>query len=179
MTAVLLEPHQDDAALFAAFTCYTHNPFVVTVLRSDVQERRGTGITHLQRVHENEGAMMILGCEWEQWAFSDAEPDWEGIGRCVADLGAAFDYCYAPAFEEGGHEHHNRIAEIADFWFPARVTHYMTYTNGRARSEGSQLVEPVTGAVAAKLQALACYESQINEWSTGHHFLQPLHEWYE
>ena len=84
---------------------------------------------------------------------------------------------FAPAVEAGGHEQHNLVGELADKVFGGRVTHYMTYTNGRDRSRGVP-VEFEPGWAALKLQALACYESQIRLASTGHHFTDwPLHEW--
>ncbi len=46
---------------------------------------------------------------------------------------------FAPAFETGGHDHHNIIAEIATRTFSGRLTAYLTYTH-EARSGNGQLV---------------------------------------
>lgn len=178
---LLLEPHHDDAALFAAFTCYANKPLVVTVLRSDLQERRGSHVTHDMRAHEATGAMMILGCEWDQLDFSEAAPDWAGV-HAVLDSYAdeiGFDRIYAPAVELGGHAHHSMVGEIADSVFGlGAVTHYTTYTRTGGRTIGSVPVLPDTGALSAKLAALACYTSQIEEPSTQPWFFGPFQEWY-
>lgn len=179
---LLLEPHHDDAALFAAFTCYANKPLVVTVLRSDLQERRGTGVTHQMRVHETQGAMMILGCDWDQLDFSEAEPDWEGVASVLTayadDVG--FDRVWAPAYEDGGHVHHSMVGDIADKVFGmGSVTHYTTYTRSGGRTAGSVPVAPQPGALAAKLSALACYTSQIEAPPTQPWFYGPFQEWFE
>lgn len=179
MTALLLEPHQDDCALFAAFTAHAEKPHVVTVLRSVVQERRG--ISGQTREWENKHAMHELGCQWGQWPFSDSDPDWDAIRDAIVGAAATYGRVLAPHPEDGGHEHHNRIGEIAREAFGAgRVTCYVTYANGRQRNNDGlgEKVIPTPDAVQAKLRALACYRSQIAEPSTGHHFTDhPLTEW--
>ncbi len=188
MTApLLLEPHQDDACLFACWTLLREKPHVVTILQSDLQARRGTGITASQRVAENELALVnVLGLTWEQWEFSDADPDWEAIRAELYLLDArsseAVDV-YAPAIEpEGGHPHHDKLGRLADEVFgAARVTHYTTYRWGHGRSGGSGYQEVLPADpdhVRMKLLALACYGTQIREPSTGHHWMQGLWEWY-
>ena len=179
MTAVLLSPHQDDAVLFAAFTCYEVRPHVVVVLESHLQEQRGRGITNAMRAREDECAFGILGVTHEQWTFRDDAPDWRGILDCVIRLQEHYDYAYAPAIEDGGHDHHNEIGRIADEVYGARATHYMTYRRGHGFSEGSRPIVPAPGALAAKLHALSCYTSQIAEESTGHWFFGPFREWHE
>src|SRR5687768_8666367 len=128
MTALLLAPHQDDETLWAAFTCIREQPHVIVVLRSELQEQRGEEITDGQRRSETDGALRVLGCSRaEFWPFSDAQPDWRAIERALRDVAslrwpagdlgegvASFDRVYAPAVEDGGHPHHNRVGELAD-----------------------------------------------------------------
>lgn len=181
MTALLLEPHQDDAVLFACYTLLRERPHVITILQSDLQAQRGTGIRASQRVAENELALNVtLGLTWEQWEYSDADPDWRGIRDDLAKRNdATVTSVYAPYPESGSHPHHNMVGNLALEVFGGRVTHYMTYVNGRGRSQGSRRVVPhVYDHVRMKLLALACYGTQIREPSTGHHFTEALHEWY-
>lgn len=174
MNAVVLEPHNDDCVLFSAFNALRTSAHVVTVLRSHVQEVRpthGVAITAEEREAETEFAMRVLGLTHEQWDVPDFRPDWDAVREKLEAL-RDVDHVFAPAVEEDGHEHHNVIGGLAIEVFGAdRVTHYLTYTNGRARSTWGEPVEPGPGMVQKKLRALACYDSQIEHPSTGHHFL--------
>jgi len=178
---IVLSPHNDDSELFASFTCIRENPLVVVVLRSFVQESRGTGITWQQRETETEAALAELGVsDWEQWEFRDDQPDWAAIRDWLADRFPDPEQVYAPAFDLEGHPHHNAVAEIAGALWPGRVTFYSTYRNGRGRVPTGHPVRVEDGAwILRKLRALACYESQILEPSTGHHFTAALDEWYQ
>lgn len=184
MTALLLSPHNDDAALFAAFTCYDVRPHVITVLRSQVQEERGTGISSATREEEDAAAMEILGCRWEQWPHPDNHPDWNLITRCLEDLACRitttgdplYDSVFVPLPELKGHDHHNAIGQLATAQFGDRIRFYATYTT-MGKSETGELVEPIEGAVSAKLAALACYRSQSDLANCRPHFLRGLEEY--
>ena len=71
MTALLLEPHHDDATLFAAYTCLREKPLVVTVLSDS---RTQAGVTGAEREAESVAAMEILGCERVSLGFTDGDP---------------------------------------------------------------------------------------------------------
>lgn len=178
---LFLSPHNDDAVLFASFTLLREDPLVLTVFRSHLQESRGRPITAQMREAEDECAFAALGItHWDQWAFSDRDPDWEGVRHRLMFFTDSANHVYAPApYDEGGHPQHDQLGRLAlELWPREKVTLYHTYRNGRGREEGS-LVEIRDGHwIRKKLQALACYESQIMEQSTGHHFAQALHEWY-
>jgi LmbE family N-acetylglucosaminyl deacetylase len=153
------------------------------VLRSDVQEHRhGFGVTADEREAETAAAMDVLGCDWAQWPYLDSAPDWDEIMAQLAHIEyLGVERVFAPAVEEGGHDQHNRIGELADAIFGDRVTHYTTYEHGRGRS-GRDRADAIPvpfepGWVELKQRALACYQSQIRLESTGHHFTQPLDEW--
>lgn len=182
----------DDETLFGSFTIVRYRPRVIVCLRSRLQENRGTGVTYFDRELETAAALEALGqhdartggIDFEQWNHPDDEPDWNALEAQLRALAISapqehWDRVFAPAVEEGGHPHHSRIGELADDVFGAQnVTHYLTYVNGRGRSEG-RLVEWENSWIELKLRALACYRSQIELHSTGHHFMQALHEWYE
>lgn len=179
---LILEPHNDDVALFCAFTAARERAHVVTVLRSCNQQELGMGITAEQREAENVQAMQALGCTWKQMPHPDCAPDWEKVKEALVDLD---DECepasiYVPAFEQGGNEQHNRISEIARSLFGDRIAYYLTYTGGPGRvakksTWGTEVV-PEGPWVTAKLRALACYRSQI-ERGPRQHFMQDLREY--
>ncbi len=177
MTALLLQPHNDDAVLFASWLCLKHRPHVVTVLRSVVQE--ANGITHEERMAEDVRAMEILGCEFSQLAFGDdATPDWERTANWIAAMDermAPLDRVFAPWPEKGGHEHHNRVGELARDIFGDRVTFYTTYRVGGPRTVGTPS-EPEPWMIPLKLRALACYESQMLR-GPRRFFMHALDEW--
>lgn len=176
---VLFEPHQDDAVLFSAFTCRRFRPLVVTVLGSRLQHRRGTGITDVHRRSENARALALIGCTVEQWPFWDDEPDWPMVRRRMILLRGVGDGpagVFAPAVEEGGHEQHNQVGELALEVFGDRVRPYLTYRRGEGRTVGTEIV-PEPDWIAEKHRALACYASQIREPSTRSWFMDSLREY--
>lgn len=181
--ALILEPHQDDTCLFAAFTAIRESAHVVTVLKSKVQEKYG--ITSPQRELENGRAFVELGLDpfdgWEQWPYLDDSPDWQAVETAMGMIGERLEpeAVYAPAVEDGGHEHHSRVGEMARSVFGRdRVTHYTTYRRGFGRTVGPVEVVPEPDWIVRKLRALACFESQIREPSTRPWFLDGLREWH-
>lgn len=166
---MLLEPHQDDAVLFSCFNAIRHRAHVVTVLASQVQEDRGTGITNATREAENEAALVgVLDLSWTQWPYLDSDPDWQAVAAAFTLLDERLqpDLVLAPAVEDGGHEHHSAVGDLAGAIFRGRVTHYMTYRRGEGRSTGVE-VEYEPPWVTLKLRALACYRSQIEMAAAG------------
>jgi len=179
--AVFFAPHNDDETLFGAFTLLREKPHVVVCLRSVGQELRGTGVRFAEREEETRRALEILGVEsWEQWPFADEDPPWVEIERRFVEWNAVAQKVYAPAYERGGHEQHNKIAKIAERVFsPGKLTKYLTYTKGGRSSSGKSVrYEPEW--VFLKLRALACYRSQIvvPETRTTLHFVADQHEYY-
>jgi LmbE family N-acetylglucosaminyl deacetylase len=177
---LLLSPHNDDAALFAAFTVLRERPLVLTIFDSHVQAARGTGVTMLQRREEDAAAMSVLGAPVMFLGVSDADPNAGTIERMLREFFNQPEMVYAPAFEANGHAHHNLVAEIASRLFRS-VTGYMTYTPaGKSRSAREVTIERGEW-ITAKLKALACYGSQhevnprIGCWP---HFTRDLTEYY-
>jgi LmbE family N-acetylglucosaminyl deacetylase len=182
VTALLLQPHSDDAALFAAFTCLHHRPHVITVLSSQLQEDRGTGISQATREAEDRCAMEFLGCTVEQWPYSDASPDWGAVENALRlyDEREAPERVFAPRPTPDGHEQHNAVGSLAlDVFGDTRVTLYLTYRRGHGRAMSGNEVAFKPHWPGLKLRALACYVSQIQEPSTRDWFLDlSLREWY-
>lgn len=153
----------DDETLFAFYTLLRYAPHVVVVLRSFKEEQLG-GPTWAEREAETDCAMASAGMHWEQWAFSDLRPDWNTIAGKIdrAVIDHHHDVVIAPAYEEGGHEHHNALAIIAkNVARDAELISYTTYVRGQGRSEHATEITPTTDEEIWKRAALACYESQI------------------
>lgn len=179
MSSVLLAPHADDETLFASFICLRERPHVVICL-DDGEERW----------EEAARATALLGCTAERWTVPAANPDWSELEWMIAALPAMYDWCYAPSynFERNGHHEgrkpptgwgvlqHDMIGWLARKHFGERVTHYTTYLRWHGRETGES-VEPEPEWVVRKLQALACYRSQIADPATRPHFLGPLTEY--
>jgi LmbE family N-acetylglucosaminyl deacetylase len=152
--AVFLSPHNDDETLFGSFTLLRERPRVITVLRSHVQEQRGTGVTYQEREAENAAALEVLGiAEWEQWTYPDDDPPWSEIRDRLASVPA--ERVYAPAIERRGHAHHNAIGELANAAWPGKVIHYTTYTTWGRTRRGDE-VPWEHEWVLLKLRALSC-----------------------
>lgn len=177
VSTVFLSPHNDDETLFGAFTLLRERPHVIVVLRSFVQEARGTGVTYEMREAETAAAMEILGCTWEQWEIPDNEPDWSEMRDRLRTIDT--HYVYAPAVERGGHAQHNKVGELARDVFRDRATHYLTYTPGKTKSARGRRVPYESWMVAQKLRALACYVSQHQQEAMVPHFLREQYEYYE
>ena len=122
MTALVLEPHQDDAALFSAFNAIRHRAHIVCVTASTTR-----------REEESRRAAFELGCTFEQWAEPFTEPDWPDIRRDLEHYDQEHnpELVFAPASTRGGNEQHNTVSVIAGEVFGARVTHLHPFWVGR------------------------------------------------
>lgn len=185
---ILIAPHDDDAELFAAFTCLRERPLVVVCTDSIIQQSRGLPVDAAQRHLESLGALAEL---WVKPVFLNI-PDTlpviqmqnaavDKLAKLYADLGVT--EVWAPAFAHGGHDHHNSIAVAAGIVSPHLIKRrYLTYANGRKQTDGEKVMPDVGDYIARKLRALTHHRSQMNLdprmgcWS---HFLGGLEEYYE
>jgi LmbE family N-acetylglucosaminyl deacetylase len=176
---LFISPHNDDEALFGAYTCLEHRPFVLVVLRSFVEATWPDGPGFAQRELETAASCAVLGCEHDQWTHEDSAPDWGLIRRNLTTLRP--ERVWAPLPEEGGHPHHNAIGEMAlDLW--PQTVFYATYTHKHGKTTTGELVQPRAGWVAIKRAAMDCYESQathpytqaaFNEWPIDEYLTTP------
>jgi LmbE family N-acetylglucosaminyl deacetylase len=176
---LLLAPHNDDEALFAAYTLLRECPLVLTCL--DGRRKKDFPLP-ADRVAESMAAMEILGCEYDHLWVPLAYEDWQAsVERRLQLRNLDPDVVWAPFPEPGGHEHHNQIAELATRMWPGSVRFYSTYTQDAERvvhrsTEGVKVpVEP--GWEDLKLRALACYRTQSERDGTAMHFDAPLVEY--
>jgi LmbE family N-acetylglucosaminyl deacetylase len=178
MTDLLLSPHNDDEALFASFTLLRHRPLVLTCLDG---RRKSNFPLPADRVAESMAAMEILGCDYDHLWVPLAYEDWQAsVERRIALRGVDPSRVWAPFPEPHGHDHHNRVAELATRMWPGRVSFYTTYTvDGEDvhRSRDGRPVPAESGWGDLKAAALACYRSQSERSGTAMHFAQPLDEW--
>lgn len=178
---LLISPHDDDHALFGAFTCLREHPILVVVFDGHVQQKRGLPVSWQERALETAIAADILECSRVvRLGFSDAGPlpspqeVLDAIHSQVSDI----DHWYLPAEEEGGHDQHNLVAQIV----PVRnCTRYLTYTT-KGKSTSDNPVKILSGTmIAQKLQALSVYQSQMNldpRMGCWQHFLRDQTEYY-
>jgi len=188
--SLFLAPHNDDETLFGAFTLIAWKPDVIVCFRSAKQSR--SGIEPQRREMETGLALQILEGErgFMQSAVLDTATDREALGPLTEMLTDAheifpesdrpYDLVFAPAVEEGGHEQHSFVGQLAlDVFGPDRVVPYLTYRRGFGRSTSSVEVPFLPEWPARKLAAMSFYRSQIALPSTAPWFVDyGLREFY-
>ena len=154
MNALLVAPHADDESLFACYLALRLRARVVVCLDSG-----------LIRFLELTDAMDVLGCEWSMIRTPEDDPNWGLVQSTIEWDAKDATTLIAPAYEDGGHEHHNRVARIVDELDHPHVVRYLTYVRGRGRSTGVEVPssQPMRDL---KLAALLCYQSQIKNPAT-------------
>lgn len=160
MRAILWEPHHDDSVLFATYTLLREKPTVITVFSHPSVERQV----------ESMKAMDVVECNYGMVGAYEGDAGAEALllSRMIREHDLGGDKkVFAPAVEEDGHADHNLVGSLAGKVFgPENVTHYMTYRRGHGRSRSDNEVEPEPGWRALKMQAMACYASQIERDDT-------------
>ncbi len=162
MVAVL-EAHNDDAVLFAAFTCIRERATIITVVYPGAEPHR---------VAESVAAAAELGCAHEQWPAME----WDEIRSRVSGLRSRFDRLYGPAPHTGGHGHHNYLSEAAAVAGTERD--YTSYVNCGDRVLKGSAVPFEPEWVVLKLRAMLCFRSQILFPGRSQHFLRDQREFY-
>jgi LmbE family N-acetylglucosaminyl deacetylase len=177
VSALFLSPHNDDETLFGSFSIQATRAHVIVVLRSDYEQTRWPAATAAVRELETAAACAELGVSFEQWAFSDLEPDWPAILARLQQLALEpWTHVFAPAVEPDGHPHHNSVGVRAAEAFGDSLLRYTTYS----RENGRHAANPVRAEpewIIRKLRALSCYRSQIELELMRPHFLRPLDEY--
>jgi len=160
---MFLAPHNDDEALFGAFTIMREKPLVVIATDSYVQQLRGDGITAKQRRLETERAMEKVGVESYFLGIPDNNFTRETL---ISALEATPEniknakVVFAPMVE-GGNKIHDIVGEVAHEMFD-NVLHYSTYTKTRSYSIGDIEVKPTQEERKLKSDILEEYHTQKN-----------------
>ena len=163
MTDLFLAPHNDDEALFGAYTLLRYRPQVIVVLRSFVEATWWPPVHYETREEETRQSCAVLGCDYLQWEYPDNAPQWGLVEASLTLLNP--DRVWAPLPEPGGHPHHNAIGALArDLW--PHTTYYATYTHAAGKTTTGEKVQPEPGWEALKREAMACYRSQATHPQT-------------
>lgn len=162
---LLLAPHFDDEALFAAYVCLREHPTVVFCF--DGAPRHGSFEV---RSDEARVAMDVLGCDW---VALRATP--ESLADRLTDF-ADVEHVWAPWPESGGNSEHNFVGDVAAGLWPDRVSFFTTYTDAGRTIQGERLL-PEADWPVRKRAALACYRSQRLLAETRPHFKRGLDEY--
>jgi LmbE family N-acetylglucosaminyl deacetylase len=197
MSKLLIDPHGDDGVLFCSFLTMKEKPLVVVVVDSYIQVARGhAGSTAERRRLESSLAMMELGMPRPEFlGIRDDDPDWKALRTWLNETThcQGFEEVIYPAYEQGGHPHHNQVALCVQEVFngPEKKTQYLTYTRGHGRSRVSMIpgvgekpftnvaveVIPTPDMIARKHRALACYQSQMEVPDCASWFMGDLREY--
>lgn len=169
---LFLAPHNDDEALFGAFTIMREQPLVVIVTDSYVQFERGDGITADERWEETRRACAILGVTPMRMGLPDTRLSLAHLtSKLHQYFGVVpFERVYAPALQ-GGHPQHDVVHEAARRVFANdRLCYYCTYssTSRSYANTGARAIIGTDREQARKKAALQQYPSQLAR--SRHHF---------
>jgi LmbE family N-acetylglucosaminyl deacetylase len=167
---IFLSPHNDDEALFGAYTIMRKKPIVVVVTDSFVEEKRGDGVTAEERIQETKNACKVMGVECDFLHLRDDEITEDILHETLGNI-YGVDTCYCPAFEVGGNPIHNLVARVAPVFFDC--IHYMTYTGESTKTKGKTIITPTEAEKELKRKTLDCYPSQQRIKSTAPFFNNP------
>lgn len=175
MKQIFISPHDDDHALFGAFTCIREKPLVFVVFDSYKQPLRGEkGCSKEERREETEKSCEILGISMvARGNLPDSlNPDLKR--SYVLDTFKELEkmkpeVIYAPA-DQGGNEDHDIISLLAGEIFGDRVKYYTTYSRNELWTKGNEEIVPTEEELLTKKKSLDCYVSQINLPATRPHF---------
>jgi LmbE family N-acetylglucosaminyl deacetylase len=165
---IFISPHNDDEALFGAFTLIRQKPLVVVVTDSHIQPNRGdVGCDAETRRQETIEAMKIAGCPVVFLGIKDTELTEEILRERLKPFNP--ETVYAPAIQ-GGNFQHDIVGKVAKELFGASCKFYTTYTKTELYTEGTVEIKPQHNELEIKDKMLACYKSQLALPSTKPHF---------
>lgn len=168
---ILLAPHNDDEALFCAYTCMREKPLVLLITDSWIQPNRGDrGCDWQTRRAETQKAMDLLGCEVRFLGIKDTELTEDNLKEALKPY--VNEKCLAPALQ-GGNLQHDLVARVATELFKD-IKYYTTYTKTELWTKGDVEIRPTQKEIDLKNEALSMYQSQLHLGSTRPHFLAVL-----
>lgn len=165
---IALIPHNDDEALFLAYTLIREKPLVIVITDSYIQPERGDeGCDYVTRRKETLAAMELAGCPVVFLGIKDTELEERDLIIRLQSLNP--EKVYAPAVQ-GGNPQHDLVGRVAKKVFGEIVQYYTTYTRTELYTTGSTEVKPTPEERALKFDMMRCYKSQIKLASTNPHF---------
>lgn len=173
---LFISPHNDDAALFGAYTLMRKKPLVLTVTDSWIQSNRGEVCSADDRWNEDVEAMKILNCPIIRLGLRDDLLIEDHLKQAFIRF-VNFDRIYVPALQ-GGNSQHDMIGRVATAIFGIKCIYYPTYTKSELYTIGGFEIVPTIEEIELKNKALDCYKSQIK--INGPHFdaVRGKSEWY-
>lgn len=165
---VFLAPHNDDEALYGAYTLMRHKPLVIIVTDSYIQPERGDiGCDADTRRKETIAAMKLVGCPVLFLGIKDTELTEELLRERLSGLNP--ETIYIPAIQ-GGNPQHDLIGKVGLDMFGKACERYCTYTKTELHTIGGWELKPTYAEMKLKNQMLDCYKSQLELPSTKPHF---------
>lgn len=164
---LFISPHNDDEALFGAYTLLRENPLVLIVTDSWIQFNRGENVTADERWQETLNAMKIFGCSAVRGGIRDDIVDEIAVEALFKKFGE-FDEVYAPLVIAGGNPHHNLVGEAAMKVFGNKVKRYTSYSSTNLYVVGETEIQPTPEEIEIKNKVFECYPSQLK--INGPHF---------
>lgn len=170
MTSVFFAPHNDDEALFGAFTIIRHRPHVVVCFPS----ARDYGDTERRRDESSQACAVLGAASLTQWDGTDLQ-----VRMRLIDEHAKPSRVFAP-HETTSHPDHYAVFEAASRVFGDRLVRYHTYDGGPAHKIRQPSLEvPFEPAwIEMKLRALLCYRTQLQHPRAAAFFANDLAEYY-
>lgn len=157
---LLLAPHNDDEALFAAYTIMREKP--ITLIITDGKRHQDRGIATIeQRRQESKEAMKVLRARVEFLGIPDDELTEQLLFDRLNGPTHEVIAVYAPAVDPDGNPDHNIVGIVADRLWPGKVKHYFTYTKSNLTPRGNIEIKPIPEEEALKNEALSKYTSQL------------------
>lgn len=174
MNKIFIAPHNDDEALFGAFTIQRERPLVLIVTDGEIHRQR-YGIAIETRRAESVEACKILEAPVAFLGFKDSELKdqefelWDQLRYFKPEK------VWAPAPLENGNPDHNLIGKVClELWGKAANTErekrgekpvelilYDTYRRDSLEPRGDVEIRPTEEEIAVKHSALALYKSQM------------------
>lgn len=149
--------HNDDEALFGAYTLMRQKPLVVVVTDGIIHQQR-FGIDPSIRRQESRNACKIAGCRVQFLGIPDNDVN-------KADLRFALSKykpykVYAPAID-GGNATHDLVSDVAWQLWGKKCVFYTTYSKTAFRIKGDTEIIPTREELDKKIEMLKCYKSQL------------------
>lgn len=165
---IFLSPHNDDEALFGAYTLMRLKPLVIIVTDSYIQPLRGDSSCAADvRRQETIEAMKLAGCPVLFLGIKDTELNETTLRERLQGFNP--ETIYAPAIQ-GGNPQHDIVGKVAMELFGTRCERYTTYTKTDLYTTSNFEIVPSHPEVLLKNKMLDCYKSQLTLLSTAPHF---------
>lgn len=184
ISKVAIVPHNDDETLWLSYTIQRERPLVIVVYDSYVQVACGDpSCDRVSRIVETKNALyemdpeiVVTFCGLRDDTVYSLPKVSEAILHSLPVSGwETITDIWAPAYELGGHDQHNLVAQACSGLANHR---YTTYTRGNGKTRTVHPVPYTPDMIARKHRALACYTSQIANPSTQSWFTGDIEEYY-